>query len=146
MSIRILLNSLSDDVRKEIGEKLEFKMEKSFYSQQQYGGNGNEDGNSIYAFDIRDDYIHLPLYFAVRVLKLPRPSRSSFSSPGFKPSMAVSAHFKNQWKKEAVKLLNKAGTCIISLYTGGGKTATSINMAIDIKLPTLIHRNTADTD
>ena len=137
MSIRILLNSLSDDVRKEIGEKLEFKMEKSFYSQQQYGGNGNEDGNSIYAFDIRDDYIHLPLYFAVRVLKLSRPSRSSFRALDLTFNGSLRPLQKSV-KKEAVKLLNKAGTCIISLYTGGGKTATSINMAIDIKLPTLI--------
>jgi len=134
MAIRILLDSLSDDVRKEIGDKLEFTMEQSFYSQQ-YGG--SDDGNIIYAFDIRDDYINIPFYFANIVLKLQRPSRHTFRQLNLKFNGMLRSLQKSV-KKEAVKLLNKYGTCIISLYTGGGKTATSISIAIDIKLPTLI--------
>ncbi len=41
-------------------------------------------------------------------------------------------------KNEALTSLNKNGSCLISLYTGGGKTFTSINIACQIKLRTLI--------
>ena len=40
--------------------------------------------------------------------------------------------------KEAIQLLNKNGTCILSVYTGFGKTLCSIKLAYKIKLKTLI--------
>ena len=33
-------------------------------------------------------------------------------------------------RKEALSLLNKRGSCILSLYTGAGKTITAINIAL----------------
>ena len=41
-------------------------------------------------------------------------------------------------KKEAISYLNKKGCCWLSLYTGAGKTFTSINIACTIKLKTLV--------
>ena len=41
-------------------------------------------------------------------------------------------------KSEAIKLLNKTGSCILAMYTGSGKTFTSIYIACKIKLKTLI--------
>ena len=41
-------------------------------------------------------------------------------------------------KKEVNELLNKRGSCILSIYTGAGKTITSICIAVKIKLKCLI--------
>ncbi len=39
---------------------------------------GNDDGKVIYAFDIRDEYIYIPFYYAVNTLKLPKRERQEF--------------------------------------------------------------------
>ena len=133
MSIKILLDSLSEDKKQLIADSLEFKTKSSFYSQKY----GQDDTKIIYAFDIRDDHIHIPFYFANKVLKLPRRSRIQFNEFKLKFSGKLRP-LQKTIQKEAIKLLNKSGACIVSLYTGGGKTVVAINTAVKIKLPTLI--------
>ena len=133
MSIKVLLDNLTDEKRKQIAHDLEFTTKASYYAQQF----GQDDGNTIYAFEIRNEYIHVPFNYGYKVLNLERPIRSSFRKTGLKFNGAL-RKLQKQVKKEAVSLLNKNSSCIISLYTGGGKTATSINIAISIGMPVLV--------
>ena len=64
-------------------------------------------------------------------------NESNFRKTGLKFNGTL-RKLQKQVKKEAVSLLNKNSSCIISLYTGGGKTATSINIAIAIGMPVLV--------
>ena len=133
MSVKVILEDLSDETRQKIADGLEFKTDPSYYAKI----SGNDDGKVIYAFDIRDEYIYIPFYYAVNTLKLPKRERHEFRQMKIK-FRATLRPLQKEIKKEAIKLLNKQNCCVISLYTGGGKTATSINISVGIKLPTLI--------
>ena len=133
MSIKVLLDDLDDEKRKKIANDLEFTTKASYYAQQF----GQQEGNTIYAFEIRDEYIHVPFNYGYKVLQLERPERKSFRKIGLKFNGKL-RKLQKQVKKEAVALLNKNSSCIISLYTGGGKTATSINITISIGMPVLV--------
>ena len=133
MSIKVLLEDLTDEKRKQIANDLEFTTKASYYAQQF----GQDEGNTIYAFEIRDEYIHVPFNYGYKTLNLERPVRSNFRKTGLKFNGKL-RKLQKQVKKEAVSLLNKNSSCIISLYTGGGKTATSINIAISIGMPVLV--------
>ena len=66
-----------------------------------------------------------------------KPTRKSFPKAAMK-FIGKLRPLQVEVKKEALKLLNKQGSCILALYTGGGKTFTSIYLACKIKLKTLI--------
>lgn len=133
MSVNVLLESLSMEIRKKMSKELEFKSKQSFFAKKY----GKDNSIIIYAFEIINEHIKLPFYYATKVLSLPRPERTKFRATNLKFNGTLRP-LQKEVKKEAFKLLNKNGSCIISLYTGGGKTATSINITIHIKLPTLI--------
>ena len=133
MSVKVNLDDLSDETRQMIADDLEFKTKPSYYAKV----SGNDDGKVIYAFDIRDNYIHLPFYYAINTLKLAKRDRTDFRPAKIK-FRAKLRPLQKEIKKAAIKLLNRQNCCVISLYTGGGKTATSINISVGIKLPTLI--------
>jgi superfamily II DNA or RNA helicase len=83
------------------------------------------------------DNIYLPFSFASNELSMERRERIDF------PSMIVDfegslREEQEKIRKEAIKRMNGFGSVIISLYTGGGKTITSINLACHIKLKTLV--------
>ena len=128
MSIRIGLEKLTDDQKVFLANELEFTPNSTIYGPSEI---------SVFAFEIQENSILLPMNFAMNQLNLSRPLRSSFPKIQLKFNGKLRP-LQKQVKKEAYKLLNKTGTCIISLYTGGGKTATSIYMAIAIGMPVLI--------
>ena len=78
-----------------------------------------------------------PFSYAICSLKLPRRSRSDVAES--------SAHFgislrekQIEVRKEALSILNKTGSCVLSLHCGFGKTVLATNMSCKIKLRTLI--------
>jgi len=75
MSVKVILEDLSDETRQKIADGLEFKTDPSYYAKI----SGNDDGKVIYAFDIRDEYIYIPFYYAVNTLKLPKRERHEFT-------------------------------------------------------------------
>ena len=127
MSIRVSLSDLDDTQKKEVVKSLQFVPKETKY--------GPSD-KVVYAFDIIDTDICLPLYYAQK-LGFERKTRKSFPPVKLKFKGKLRP-LQREVKGEAIKLLNRKGTCIISLYTGGGKTATAINIALGIKLPVLI--------
>lgn len=84
------------------------------------------------------DYVYLPLYWALQNIDAAsRPKRTDFDALRceFKGTLRP---LQQEVQKLVLKLLNKNSTCLLSLYTGAGKTITSIYLACKIKLPTLI--------
>ncbi len=127
MSIKVNIDSISDDKRIKIDKELTIKIEnKSNFIPDK----------TIIPYDIIDENIYLPFAYANENDFL-RPNRKNF------PSMNVKFEGKLRdeqkiVKKDAIEYLNKTGSIIISLYTGAGKTITSINLATTIKLKTLV--------
>ena len=91
----------------------------------------------IFPYNIVNDDIYIPFAFAINEMNLKRNQRKNY------PSMNVNFEGtlrdeQKEIKKEAIDILNKNGSIILSMYTGCGKTITSINIACTIKLKTLI--------
>ena len=137
MSIRIRLDSLSLPQRTLLVEQLKFEKKRTNFNKFQtlptirpYLIETDQTDNV--------DYVYIPFYWCQKYLKLKnRPDRKTF--PKMKTSFQGTLRpLQQEIRKEATQLLNKWGCSIISLYTGGGKTITSIYLACKIKLPTLI--------
>jgi superfamily II DNA or RNA helicase len=130
MSCKINIDSISWDIRQKINDELKIKLETNKYI---IGG----AAKYIFPYNIEGDDILLPFAYSYRQLKLNRPLRDSF------PNMSVefTAILRPEQKvvrKEALELLSKKGSVIISAYTGFGKTLGAINLATSIGLKTLI--------
>ena len=131
MSIQIPVSKLTNIDRDKIAADLVFeKKTKGLYA----------GGESIYPYDLDDNNIQLPLNWTIRNIecaKSMRPKRDSFR----KCNVTFSGKLRPlqvEVQKQAIDMLNKNITTILSLYTGAGKTITSIYIACKIKLPTLI--------
>jgi superfamily II DNA or RNA helicase len=127
MSLKTDINTLDNETRDKINENLTLKINNKM------GGLTR----TLYTYEILNDYIYLPFAFASCDLKISRRNRKEF------PSMSTEfiASLRDEQKEvkdEAIKYLNKTGSVLISLYTGGGKTVTSISLAQTIKLKTLV--------
>ena len=133
MSLKTHLDNISNEKREQINNELKITIQNKF-GPPKY----------IYPYDLDDnDMLTLPFSYAAVNLKIQRKKRENYTN--------VKVNFTGQLrpeqqeiKKEAVTLLNKLGSVIISLYTGGGKTITSINIAASIGFKTLINVNILD--
>jgi len=90
-----------------------------------------------YHLDDTNGIVYFPFSYAVQELKLQRRSRKEF------PSMNLDfggdlREEQEKVREEAINVLSKNGSIILSLYTGFGKTCLAINLACKIKLKTLI--------
>ena len=129
MSCKINIDLLSDESRKRIDNELSIRLENNKYSSGLV--------RYFHAHKIIGDDVYLPFAFAYSELKLKRPKRTDES----KMSVKFEAELREEQKivkKEAIEYLNKTGSVLISLYTGGGKTVTAINIGCTIKLKVLI--------
>jgi len=121
MSIKINIDKLNNEQRDKINDELRINLGTKY----------------IFPYNIENDDIYIPFAFAVNDMKLKRDDRKSY------PQMNVNFEGnlrdeQKEVKKEAIDILNKNGSVILSMYTGCGKTITSINIACTIKLKTLI--------
>ena len=144
MSVRVPLNKISMSERTQITKKLRFNKKETEY-------NKFKPSTTIWAYDIDDPgdlgdqgdvgdqgTIYLPFWWALKNIKeASRPKRDVFQPNGAKFT-GLLRPLQEEVKSEAIRLLNKYGSCILSLYTGAGKTITSINLACTTKLKTLI--------
>jgi len=128
MSLKINMSKISDPDREKINNELKIiiKNESNIMPDK-----------IIQPFNLINDTIFLPFAYSINELKYKNPDRSKFST--------MNAIFEGELreeqkivKKEAINYLSKTGSVIISVFTGGGKTITSISMACSIKLKTLI--------
>ena len=124
MSLKINIDTLSNEQRDKINDELRINL-------------GTGLSKYIFPYNIENDDIYIPFAFAMNKMNLTRNDRKSY------PQMNVNFEGnlrdeQKEVKKEAISILNKNGSVILSMYTGCGKTITSINIACAIKLKTLI--------
>lgn len=127
MSIKTNVDRLPQDKVNSIIQELKIEIKNKFSTMSRW----------VYPFELIGNDLYIPLAYACTRLNLDRRLRNTF------PSMSV--EFKGVLrdeqvivKKEALRQMSKTGSVIISMYVGGGKTITAINMACDIKLKTLV--------
>jgi len=129
MACQINIELIPYPVREKIHKELEIKIE----TNSKYG----PPYKFFYPYEIVDNDICLPFAYAYNKINLKRPVRSEFSimssmfTGSLRPEQVIV-------KKEALEYLNNTGSVIISLYTGCGKTITSISLACTIRLKTLV--------
>ena len=130
MSLEIKNGLLNGDEIDKINTELVIKLENNKY-------NKFAQCKYIYPFSIVNDNIYLPFAYAVRELKLKRRLRTEFPPMNvlFEGTLRLE---QEEVKKEAIDYLSKNGSIMISIPTGSGKTITSINLACEIKLKTLV--------
>jgi superfamily II DNA or RNA helicase len=153
MSVRVPLNKISMSERTQITKKLRFNKKETEYNKFKPSttiwaydiddpgdvGNSGDQGTTGDVSDSGDQgTIYLPFWWALKNIKeASRPKRDVFQPNGAKFT-GLLRPLQEEVKSEAIRLLNKYGSCILSLYTGAGKTITSINLACTTKLKTLI--------
>lgn len=123
MSLRINLDQLNENKKKDILKDLTFR---------------KENDQEAYSFDIKHpDLLAVPYNYGFDKLKISQPLKNNYTTAKF--------NFKGQLKdeqkevrKELVTHLNKQGTSILSCGVGFGKTITSINITSKIGLRTLV--------
>ena len=135
MSVRIKLCDLQTSERENIIKRLKVVQKETEY-------NKFSTPPTMYPYDIVGDdengEIYLPMYWGLtNVTSASRKSREEYTNINCNFSGSLRP-LQKQVKKEAIEQLNKFGTCILSLYTGAGKTITSINIACKIGLKCVI--------
>jgi superfamily II DNA or RNA helicase len=127
MSISSHLNNISNEQREKINNELKITIQNKF-GPPKY----------IYPYDLDDeDNLTLPFAYGATQIKIPRKKREEFTNFKIKFTGQLRPE-QQEIKKEAINILNKLGSIIISLYTGGGKTITSINIAASIGFKILV--------
>ena len=130
MSCKIPLSDLDSTQRVSIHKELTLELEENKFSK-------GSQTRQIYAYSLVGDNVFLPFSYAHRNLGLPRPTRSQFSrmNASFEGSLRPE---QNIVRTEAIRILERTGSTILSMYCGFGKTICSINLACTIKFKTLI--------
>lgn len=130
MSCKAALETIDYETREAINTDLELKVPPKKFAVMRHP-------KFIYPFEIDKDNVYLPFHYAYRRLKRKRPLREEFPKMNvpFKGTLRVS---QQEVKAEAITILNKQGSVILSMYCGFGKTITSINIACTIGLRTLV--------
>lgn len=130
MSAKINIDELCNEVREKINTDLTIKLQDNKYA-------GRAPSRYIFPYEIVGDDIYLPFAYSYRELKFTRPSRDSFPN--------ISVIFEGELreeqkvvKKEAIDILSKKGSVILSMFCGFGKTLTSINISCSIGFKTLV--------
>ena len=136
MSITVNVNDLRDSQLEIINNELKIEM-KDKYS---FG-----PARFFIPYDITEDghIATIPFAYAARRLKQKRRARGMFNS--LETDDGERLEFEGTLreeqlivKQEAVEILNKRGSVILSMYCGFGKTITSINLATTIGMKTLV--------
>lgn len=131
MSIKANIDTLDLETKKIINKDLYILVEKKKV------GNFKPPPKEIIPYIICDKIISLPFHYAVNSIKLSRKSRNSLPVM----STAFTGDLREHQvivKKQALNILNKRSSVILSLHVGFGKTICSINIACEIKLKTII--------
>lgn len=127
MSISLSIETIPWEVRKNINSDLEIKIENKF---------GGGPPRYIYPFEIEGENITLPFAYAI-TKKIKRPVRENFLTLNI-PFDGILRPEQTEVRKEAIKQLSSTGSVLLSMYCGFGKSSTSMKLACDIGLKTLI--------
>lgn len=132
MSLKIHIDSVPMDVRKQIMKDLQVEIEGSSFVY-------NAQSRFIYPIDVGEEYAYIPFSYG-RTCKggpFSRPDRESYSNIKCKFDGSLRDHQK-EITKEAISYLNKYWSCLLAGYPGIGKTAMSIYISTKVKMKVLI--------
>ena len=115
-------NKINDELKIEMKDKYSFGPSRYFIPYEVLGDEGD---------------VAIPFAFGVRDLKLKRRTRDKFNPMDVKFEGEL-REAQTEVKEEAIRILNKKGSIILSMYCGFGKTITSINLAATIGMKTLV--------
>jgi len=127
MSVYLPIERIPWEIRKNINSDLEIKIENKF---------GGGPARYIYPFEIEEENIALPFAYAISK-KIKRPTREDFLSLSISFDGILRPE-QSEVRKEAIKQLSSTGSVLLSMYCGFGKSSTSMKLACDIGLKTLI--------
>ncbi len=137
MSIKINIDNLTLNERALIVKQLQFNKKQN----PRFRSNQVSATIHPYYIDEETNEAYLPFYWALKNVKQSiKPLRKYFKhnfTPTFKKTLTLRP-LQKEVKKKVIDYLNDIGTCWLSLYTGGGKTFISTNIATCIKLKTMI--------
>jgi len=138
MSIRLPESTLSPELRRRVAKDLEFEPNPSRF-QLSLPHAARPEPVCAYHF-CEGGGLNVPFHYGANSLELRRPPRGRFEQLdlGFEGELRP---LQVEVRKEVLRRLNKTGSCILSLMCGGGKTATAINVATLVRLPTLVIMN-----
>lgn len=127
MSRKLQLDKQSDKDLHKLSTELQISIEPSKYAF-------NAQPTQLCLYEAIGNDLYVPFAYN---MNFPRPERSNLP----KQEIIFTGHLRpmqEEIRKEAIKDLNRTGSTLISLFTGGGKTCLAINIATKIKLKTLI--------
>ena len=130
MSIKIPIDNLSLEQVEIVKKELTIRIKGGKYA----GG----VTKYVHPYFTTDKDIYIPMSFAFSRMKLKRKPRSGYPEISEIAFVGSLREEQIQVRKEALEILSKTGSVILSLYTGCGKTFCAINLACKIKLKTLI--------
>lgn len=126
MSRKLNLSELTEQEVKQIEQDLVLEIAPSKYAF-------NTRSTYIPLFYQHNDHVYVP--FAYK--PYPRPERSAYNTISVEFTGQLRPHQK-QVRQEAINLINRDGSVLISSYPGYGKTAMAINLATKIGLQTMV--------
>jgi superfamily II DNA or RNA helicase len=130
MSCKIKVDTIPYEKRQQIHKELQIKLDGGKFATV-------SSPRYIFPYEIKNDDIYLPFSYAYKILKLKRPKRDTFPNININFEGTLRSE-QNTVKKEALKILGKTGSILLSMYCGFGKSITSIKLACDIGFKTLI--------
>jgi superfamily II DNA or RNA helicase len=128
MSIKILIDDLPQE--RSVDDDLEIIIENKF---------GLGAPKYVYPYRANGGYVYVPFSYGIKILREKPPKRETFHS--LTPDIEFSGTLReeqNNVRKEALTILSKSNSIILSMPCGFGKTACAINLAVKIKLCTLV--------
>ena len=129
MSVKLYLDNLTVEQRENIYNDLVVIVGNAV----EYGG----QERIVYPYLLTDKELILPHNYASTVLKQNRPPREQYGSTN-NDFICELREKQIVVKKEAMSIMGKNGSVLISAHTGFGKTATAISIYSSCKLKTLV--------
>jgi superfamily II DNA or RNA helicase len=129
-------------------DKVLMKMQKDLTKKIESGNKqyGTSQSKTIYVYSVDEEVESrpccIPFSYGLKLalkknLEIQRPNRKSLGGMQHEFTGSLRDEQKN-CRDQALTLLQKSKSVMLSCYTGFGKTVTAINMASKIKLKTLI--------
>lgn len=128
MSVKVPINTLTDDQRHYIIKKVIFHKTDAF--------TGHTQTITPYHIDQQGEFIYLPISWAVQ--NGYKPEQRSTYKPLTAPFQGSLREYQKQVKSQVIKQLNQQHTSVCALHVGWGKTIFAIYIACKLKMKTMI--------
>lgn len=137
MSFTIPLNSLNDELKKQIVLDLHFQKHAPSFKPKSYLYNSNID--EIVPYRINDQFVYIPFDYALNKLKRTAPPRNTFAL--IVEDKHIYSKLRDPQRQifdDIILHLGKYHTALLALHVGFGKSILAMAISNKIKLRTII--------